>query len=702
MCGVFGAVLPSAAGPSGRRVAALGLFALQHRGQESAGVAVSDGEQLMLYKDLGPGRLRARRAAAAVAPRRPRHRPLPLLHDRLDGLGERPADLPAGTPARPRDRAQRQSREHARAARPARRRSGAAARPSTDTELLTALLADEPAEDTVDALLRVLPRVRGAYSLVVLDERRVIGVRDPLGFRPLVLGRLPVAAASRCRARPVGRRGRRLDPGVRDGGPRHARRRVVRDVEPGEIVVLEQGRAPRSVRFAEPHGQRLVRVRADLLRPARLVHGGPKPLRGAAPDGHGARHRTRRGRRHGHARPGHRRARRGRLRGAGRYPVPRGHGSQPLLGPHLHPALAADAPARRQRQAAARCGRSSATGGSSSSTIRSCAARRPSRSWPCCGAPGRARSTCASAPRRSSIRASTASTPRSRRSSSRRPTRSRRSASSSAPTRSATFRSAGVLAALDLPYERFCFACFDGRYPEPVPYDAGARKFMLEDRRDRSPSPRARRRDVAARPAAAPAYALAGVDVAAGERAVELMREAVSRRAGRRSSGRGFGGFGRAITLPAGYREPLLVGLHRRRGHQDRDRRGRRPVRHRSASTSWRCAPTTSCAPAPSRCCSSTTSRSGALDPDVVAELVGGVAAGCREAGCALVGGETAEHPGLMAADDFDLAGVLRRRRRARRGSSTVPRRGPVTPSSASPHPGCTQTASRSSGRFSR
>jgi amidophosphoribosyltransferase len=39
---------------------------------------------------------------------------------------------------------------------------------------------------------------------------------------------------------------------------------------------------------------------------------------------------------------------------------------------------------------------------------------------------------------------------------------------------------AGVLAALELPYDRFCFACFDGRYPEPVPYDPGARKFMLE------------------------------------------------------------------------------------------------------------------------------------------------------------------------------------------------------------------------------
>ena len=53
MCGVFGAVTPGAEPTEAAAIAALGLFALQHRGQESAGVAVSDGEQLMLYKDLG-------------------------------------------------------------------------------------------------------------------------------------------------------------------------------------------------------------------------------------------------------------------------------------------------------------------------------------------------------------------------------------------------------------------------------------------------------------------------------------------------------------------------------------------------------------------------------------------------------------------------------------------------------------------------
>jgi len=80
---------------------------------------------------------------------------------------------------------------------------------STDTELLTALLADEPASDTVEALVRVLPHVPRRLQPVVLDERRVIGVRDPFGFRPLVLGRLPAeegapGTASTPRTAPAG------------------------------------------------------------------------------------------------------------------------------------------------------------------------------------------------------------------------------------------------------------------------------------------------------------------------------------------------------------------------------------------------------------------------------------------------------------------------------------------------------------------
>ena len=252
MCGVFGVVLPGGEPTDAASIAALGLFALQHRGQESAGLAVSDGGQLMLYKDLGmistvldERRLPSLRGQLAIAHCRysttgstvwenaqptyrlgPR-RALAIGHNgNLINTRDLLGQLQGGRSRLP---------------------------ASTDTELLTALLADEPAADTIEALLRVLPRVRGAYSLVILDERRVIGVRDPFGFRPLVLGRLP-----------------RASTGAHDDGLWHeddassgwclssetaaldmVGAEYVRDVQPGEMVILEPGQPPRSVRFAE-------------------------------------------------------------------------------------------------------------------------------------------------------------------------------------------------------------------------------------------------------------------------------------------------------------------------------------------------------------------------------------------------------------------------------------------------------------------
>ena len=245
MCGVFGAVSPTgdAAG-----LAALGLFALQHRGQESAGIAASDGDQLMLYKDLGliaqvlderrlpslPGQLAISHCRysttgstvwenAQPTLRLGPRRALAIGHNgNLVNTRELLERLPGGRSRLP---------------------------ASTDTELLTALLADAPGADTVEALLGVLPHVRGAYSLVVLDERRLIGVRDPHGFRPLVLGRLSAAPGA---------------PGLWDDADASAAwilssetagldvvgADYVRDVEPGEMVVLEAGAPPRSVRFA--------------------------------------------------------------------------------------------------------------------------------------------------------------------------------------------------------------------------------------------------------------------------------------------------------------------------------------------------------------------------------------------------------------------------------------------------------------------
>src|SRR4026209_2510969 len=100
MCGVFGVVLPTGEPTEAASIAALGLFALQHRGQESAGLAVSDGEQLMLYKDLGM-------ISSALGGGRPR-RPAPPPR-RASAAGwrspaaatRRPARRSGRTPSRP-------------------------------------------------------------------------------------------------------------------------------------------------------------------------------------------------------------------------------------------------------------------------------------------------------------------------------------------------------------------------------------------------------------------------------------------------------------------------------------------------------------------------------------------------------------------------------------------------------------------------
>ena len=150
------------------------------------------------------------------------------------------------------------------------------------------------------------------------------------------------------------------------------------------------------------------------------------------------------------------------------------------------------------------------------------------------------------------------------------------------------------------------------------------------------------------------AYADAGVDVAAGDRAVELLRSRIG--VSDRDVLGGIGGFGAVLELPTGYRHPLLVTatdgvgtkteIARRLGRFDTIGRdlvamcvddivchGARPAFFLDYLAV------------------------GRVEPERVAALVGGIADACAEVGCALVGGETAEHPGLMAEDAFDVAG---------------------------------------------
>ena len=157
-------------------------------------------------------------------------------------------------------------------------------------------------------------------------------------------------------------------------------------------------------------------------------------------------------------------------------------------------------------------------------------------------------------------------------------------------------------------------------------------------------------------PATRLAYTASGVDVEAGERAVELMREAVESTRRPEVIG-GLGGFGGAISIPPGYREPVIV--------SSTDGVGTK-VAIAAAMQRWdtvgidlvaMCADDVVCAGAEPLAFLDYVAV-GRLDPEAVAGLVSGVAAGCRDAGCALVGGETAEHPGLLETGTFDLAGT--------------------------------------------
>jgi phosphoribosylformylglycinamidine cyclo-ligase len=144
------------------------------------------------------------------------------------------------------------------------------------------------------------------------------------------------------------------------------------------------------------------------------------------------------------------------------------------------------------------------------------------------------------------------------------------------------------------------------------------------------------------------------VDVAAGDRAVELMGPAV--RATRRPEVVAVpSGFGGAIAIPAGYREPLIVA--------STDGVGTKTA-IAAALGRWEtigrdlvamCADDVVCCGAEPIALLDYIAV-GRVEPEQVAAIVGGVADGCREAGCALIGGETAEHPGLMTPGSFDLA----------------------------------------------
>jgi amidophosphoribosyltransferase len=216
-CGLFGIWNH----PEAANVTYLGLYALQHRGQESAGIVATDGLGFHAEKAMGwvadvfsPERLR----------RLPGHRA--IGHVRYSTAGSsnlrNAQPITATTANGPIAIAHNGNLTNADALRKAMERDGAIFQSSSDTEVILHLLARAPAGSLEEQLPHALRQVRGAYSLLILTPEALYAVRDPYGFRPLTLGRLDdawVVASETCA----------LDL---------MEARFERDVEPGEILVI--------------------------------------------------------------------------------------------------------------------------------------------------------------------------------------------------------------------------------------------------------------------------------------------------------------------------------------------------------------------------------------------------------------------------------------------------------------------------------
>ncbi len=218
-CGVFGIYGP---GLDVARLAYFGLYALQHRGQESAGIAVGDGAVIRCQKGMGLvgevfsgedidklkgkvalGHVRySTTGESAVENAQPlvfhyQHGMLALGHNgNLTNYHELSRQL-AG--------------------------EGAVFQTTTDSELIVSILARTTKDNLADGILKTMSLIKGAYSLVVITENRLFGIRDPLGVRPLCLGRYRqgyVLASESAALDTIGAE-------------------FIRDVEPGEVVMID-------------------------------------------------------------------------------------------------------------------------------------------------------------------------------------------------------------------------------------------------------------------------------------------------------------------------------------------------------------------------------------------------------------------------------------------------------------------------------
>ena len=253
-CGLFGAYgVPDVAGDIYR-----GLFSLQHRGQEGAGVVVSDGTKVRSAKGLGlvgevfakrsfsdlPGHLGIGHVRYSTTGSTRIQNVQPLVAECVDGIW---AVAHNGNLIN----AQRLRRMY--------QEAGAIFQTSTDSEVLVHLLADPMYRSRPGRVARALGELKGAFAFLLMTRNCMIAARDPHGFRPLVLGKLGdgwVVASETCALKQVSAE-------------------YVRDIEPGEMIIIND-EGVRSKRFAEAPDGKLARCVFEMVyfaRPDSMVYG---------------------------------------------------------------------------------------------------------------------------------------------------------------------------------------------------------------------------------------------------------------------------------------------------------------------------------------------------------------------------------------------------------------------------------------------
>ena len=255
-CGVFGVWAP---GEEVAKLSFYGLYALQHRGTESAGIATSDGERITIFKDMGlvsqvftEGDLATLKGNLAIG------------HCRYSTTGSstwvnaQPTLRPTkyGTLALAHNGNLTNTGDLAELVQKLEGSATSMSGVTTDTEIMTALIALQDEKNVEASALAVLPQLEGAFSLVFMDEQTLYAARDRQGVRPLVLGKLEtgwVVASESAALDIVGAA-------------------FVREIEPGEFIAIDSN-GVRSQRWAEAQPKGCLFEYVYLARPDTTIAG---------------------------------------------------------------------------------------------------------------------------------------------------------------------------------------------------------------------------------------------------------------------------------------------------------------------------------------------------------------------------------------------------------------------------------------------